>query len=202
MSQVQILSFRPKKLSFKLRLERLFFTIYVFAELNSILKIDKSEADTNALFYRAKRRISKMRLTWLNNEFICKDLYAPFKINKDSDYIDDLKSKYDIVMNQAKNSGADDESMRIIADFSAKILKSLDYICFIKKSQDLFRTSSVISHALTSRTIFPRYPSDFIFFSNFASGKMPSPIAHPSKRGRFSLIIVPKGLVLQSLTCE
>ena len=77
-------------------------TIYVFAELNSILKIDKSEADTNVLFYRAKRRISKMRLTWLNNEFICKDLYAPFKINKDSDYIDDLKSKYDIVMNQRK----------------------------------------------------------------------------------------------------
>ena len=38
-----------------------------------------------------------MRLTWLNNKFICKALYAPFKINKDSDYINDLKNKYDIV---------------------------------------------------------------------------------------------------------
>ena len=59
-----------------------------------------------------------MRLTWLNNEFICKDLYAPFKIDKDSDYINDLKTKYDIVMNQAQNSGADDESIKIIGDFS------------------------------------------------------------------------------------
>ena len=42
-----------------------------------------------------------MRLTWLNNKFICKDLYAPFKIDKDSDYKEDLKNKYDIVQNQA-----------------------------------------------------------------------------------------------------
>ena len=39
-----------------------------------------------------------MRLTWVNNKFICKALYAPFKIDKDSDYISDLKNKYDIVM--------------------------------------------------------------------------------------------------------
>lgn len=67
-----------------------------------------------------------MRLTWLNKGFICKDLYAPFKIDKDSDYRKDLKNKYDIVINQAKNSGADDESMRIIIDFSARILKALE----------------------------------------------------------------------------
>ena len=62
-----------------------------------------------------------MRLTWLNDQFICKDLYSPFKIDKDSDYRKDLKNKYDIVLNQAKKSGADDESVRIIIDFSAKI---------------------------------------------------------------------------------
>lgn len=45
-----------------------------------------------------------MKLTWLNNNFICKDLYSPFKIDKDSDYIKDLKNKYDIVMKQAINS--------------------------------------------------------------------------------------------------
>lgn len=67
-----------------------------------------------------------MRLTRLNNKFICKDLYAPFKIDKDSNYIKDLKNKYDIVMNQAKKSGADDESLRIIADSSDRILKSLE----------------------------------------------------------------------------
>ena len=40
------------------------------------------------------------------------------------DYIKDLKNKYDIVIKQAINSGADDESMRIIICFSVKILKS------------------------------------------------------------------------------
>ena len=74
-----------------------------------------------------------MSLTWLNNNFICKDLYAPFKIDKDSDYIKDLKNKYDIVMAQAQNSGADDESMKIIGDFSARILKSLElyYLLYV-----------------------------------------------------------------------
>lgn len=33
-----------------------------------------------------------MNLTWMNNGFICKDLYAPFVVEKDSDYFDDLKS--------------------------------------------------------------------------------------------------------------
>ena len=32
-----------------------------------------------------------MRLTWLNNGFICKELYAPFILNKDCDYEDDLR---------------------------------------------------------------------------------------------------------------
>ena len=37
-----------------------------------------------------------------------------------------MKNKYDIVMKQAINSGADDESMRIIIGFIVKILKSLE----------------------------------------------------------------------------
>lgn len=66
-----------------------------------------------------------MRLTWLN-DFICKELYAPFKIEKDIDYRNDLESKYNIVMKQAKNANADDESLEIIDAFSSKILNSLD----------------------------------------------------------------------------
>ena len=42
-----------------------------------------------------------MRLTWMNNGFVCKDLYAPFVLDKDSDYLDDLKKKYKIVLKQA-----------------------------------------------------------------------------------------------------
>lgn len=42
-----------------------------------------------------------MRLTWLN-DLICKELYAPFKIDKDIDYRNDLEQKYSKVMEQAK----------------------------------------------------------------------------------------------------
>ena len=34
-----------------------------------------------------------MRLTWLKNDFICEELYAPFKINKDIDYRTDLEKR-------------------------------------------------------------------------------------------------------------
>ncbi len=67
-----------------------------------------------------------MKLTWLKDEFICKELYAPFKIDKDIDYQNDLKKKYEKVMVQAQKAKADDESLSIIDDFSTKILKSLE----------------------------------------------------------------------------
>lgn len=68
-----------------------------------------------------------MKLEWLNNGFICRELYAPFKLDKDSDYRNDLEKKYNIVMEQAKKAGADDESLRIIKKYRAKILESLDF---------------------------------------------------------------------------
>ena len=33
------------------------------------------------------------RLTWVNNNFIAKELYAPFIIEKDIDYYEDLSQK-------------------------------------------------------------------------------------------------------------
>lgn len=67
-----------------------------------------------------------MRLEWLKDAFLCKELYAPFKIKKDIDYRENLQGKYEIVMQQAKKANADAESIKIINDFSAKILKSVD----------------------------------------------------------------------------
>lgn len=67
-----------------------------------------------------------MKMRWLTKGFICRELYAPFKIDRDSDYRNNLEEKYNIVMNQAKKSNADDESLRIIKYYSAKILESLD----------------------------------------------------------------------------
>lgn len=46
-----------------------------------------------------------MNLTWLNNGFICKDLCAPLVLEKDSEYFDDLKRKYKIVIQQARVAG-------------------------------------------------------------------------------------------------
>lgn len=66
-----------------------------------------------------------MSLTWLTNGFICKDLYAPFVFEKDSEYVTDLKNKYKTVINQAKNANADAESLKILNKFKDKILEAL-----------------------------------------------------------------------------
>lgn len=66
-----------------------------------------------------------MCLTWMNNGFICKDLYAPFVLEKDSEYLDDLKKKYKIVIRQAGDAGADAHSLKILNKFKNKILEAL-----------------------------------------------------------------------------
>ena len=43
-----------------------------------------------------------MRLTWLNNGFICKELYAPFVLERDFDYIKDLNHLYQKVKKKKK----------------------------------------------------------------------------------------------------
>ena len=39
-----------------------------------------------------------MGLSWLLNNIICKELYAPYIIETDIEYIDVLAEKYDIVL--------------------------------------------------------------------------------------------------------
>ena len=82
-----------------------------------------------------------MNLTWLNNGFICKDLYAPFVLEKDSEYFDDLKRKYKIVIQQARVAGADDESIKILRTFKNKILEALKlyYKADIEKCNNIVR---------------------------------------------------------------
>ena len=43
-----------------------------------------------------------MGLSWLMNDFICKELYAPYIIERDSDYYDSLRSKLNTVLKQAE----------------------------------------------------------------------------------------------------
>lgn len=67
-----------------------------------------------------------MGLTWINNDsFITKELYAPFVVEKDSDYLPDLSSRYNILLKRAQRSGADEESTEIITRYKQKILEAL-----------------------------------------------------------------------------
>lgn len=66
-----------------------------------------------------------MGLSWLLNDFICKDLYAPFVVKRDNDYYSHLKKRYSIVLNQAEKAGADDDSLAVIKRYRDKILDAL-----------------------------------------------------------------------------
>ena len=85
-----------------------------------------------------------MGLTWMNNGFICKDLYAPFVLDKDSDYFDDLKMKYQIVLEKAEYAGADAESIKILKNFKNKILEALK--CYYKA--DIEKCNTIIRNLI------------------------------------------------------
>lgn len=81
-----------------------------------------------------------MNLIWLTNGFICKELYAPFILDNDCDYEDDLRKKYNLVLSQAKKAGADEESIRIIRKFRTKILESVKCYC----KADIAKSNTII----------------------------------------------------------
>ena len=85
-----------------------------------------------------------MNLTWLNNNFICKELYAPFIVNNDYDYKKNLREKYDLVLRRAENAGADKQSIFIIKKYKKKILKSLKYYY----RADIARSNTIIENLL------------------------------------------------------
>lgn len=82
-----------------------------------------------------------MNLTWLNNGFICRELYAPYIIDRDNDYYGSLQSKYNTMLRQAENAGADSESIAIIKKYKNKILESLKsyYNADLSKSSTIVR---------------------------------------------------------------
>ena len=80
----------------------------------------------------------------MNNGFICKDLYAPFVLEKDSDYLDDLKKKYKIVIRQAESAGADDKSLKILKKFKNKVLEALK--CYYKA--DIEKCNTIIRNLI------------------------------------------------------
>ena len=107
-----------------------------------------------------------MKLSWLNNGFICKDLYAPFIIDKDIDYIKDLRKKYSIVLRQAKISGADDTSIKIIKKYTDRIMESMRcyYNADLSKSctiiRNLIKNIGEDSFAINTITNSDAFPGD------------------------------------------
>lgn len=85
-----------------------------------------------------------MRLNWLNNGFICKELYAPFVLEKDVEYLGDLEKKYNTVIRQAKNAGADDKSIDILKKYKKQILMALK--CYY--SADIERCNKIIRNLI------------------------------------------------------
>ena len=60
-------------------------------------------------------------LGWISNDFIDKELFAPFVVKKDLDYLSDLKRKYRLILKKAENSGADETSLKILQHDSKTI---------------------------------------------------------------------------------
>ncbi len=85
-----------------------------------------------------------MRLSWLKEGFICKELYAPFILKNDVEYLPDLRKRYTIVLNQAERAGADNESIRIIKKYKEKILDAMK--CYYKA--DLSASYSIIRNLI------------------------------------------------------
>lgn len=85
-----------------------------------------------------------MNLTWLNNGFISKDLYAPFILEKDVNYLGDLSRRYSIVLSRAKAAGADDESLKILQKYKNKIIESVKCYC----NADIQKSSTIIKNLI------------------------------------------------------
>lgn len=80
------------------------------------------------------------KLTWVK-EIIVKELYAPFVVEKDEEYYSDLRKKYKLLYQLAKDAGADNESLTIIKKYSDKIKESirLYYDGSISKAHNVIR---------------------------------------------------------------
>ena len=91
-----------------------------------------------------------MESNWLQNEFIWKELRAPYIINYDTDYYETLKDKYEILLNQAIKAKADEESIEIIKNYKKKILEALNAYY----SADLSESSTIIRNLFQMENLF------------------------------------------------
>ena len=66
-----------------------------------------------------------MGLSWLKS-IIDRDFYTPFKVDFDADYYDDLRDRYSRLLKKSREVGADDESIKIVEEYSKSVLEALE----------------------------------------------------------------------------
>lgn len=76
----------------------------------------------SAVLFTEKKMMDK--LTWVY-DFITKDLYAPYVVDKDENYYDDLKRKYQLLLKKAKEADADKESLKILQKYTNKVKEAI-----------------------------------------------------------------------------
>ena len=99
------------------------------------------------------------KLRWiLKPDFLDKELWAPYHINRDIDYYDDLCKKYRIMYNNAKIAGADKGSLEIIKGYSDKLKKAIRnyYMGKISTSHIMIKNliKEVINNPLAVETVY------------------------------------------------
>lgn len=103
------------------------------------------------------------KLDWVEN-FIIKELYAPYVVEWDQDYYIDLRAKYKLLYDTAKKAGADEESLKIIKKYSDKVKESLRlyYDGSISKAHTVIRNlvkgcenDSLAASTITNSEAFP-----------------------------------------------
>lgn len=67
----------------------------------------------------------KNSLSWVMNGFIRAELYAPFVVANDTEYISDLRKRYNLLEKAAKDADADEESVKIIQNYSKKVIEAI-----------------------------------------------------------------------------
>ena len=91
------------------------------------------------------------KANWRNREFVVRELYAPFVIQKDSDYSRVLSEKFLALLNKAKECEADTKSISIIKENKNRIEKSIhDY--YLGKIGEFYSTiKDLVADCLTNK---------------------------------------------------
>lgn len=129
-----------------------------------------------------------MGLSWLMNDFICKDLYAPYIIDKDTDYYDSLKKKSILVLKQAEKANADSESIAIIKKYSKKILESMRAYY----NADLSKSCTIIRNLILDLGDDPFAVNTLSSSDAFFTAKMRNYSFLDAELESFQLILKPK----------